>query len=190
MSVQRATRWWQIGTAVMIGMAVLGVLGGGVYLATVNASLREQIAASQENAQTLYEQLLAEGVEPEGEAPAKVIEGAPGAPGPRGERGRDGADGPPGPVGPPGTPGAEGKPGVPGDPGPQGEPGPAGPAGEPGSPGPPGPRGDPGPAGPSGPACPDGFTPTIAWLDIRTTETDLPKRMQATLCLPTPEGTP
>lgn len=181
MSVQRATRWWQIGAWVIVALSVILVGGGGVYLAVVNAALRDQIAASQANAQQLYEQLLEEGVEPEGEAPANVVESIPGAPGPQGPRGERGD------AGAVGLPGVPGEAGVPGAPGPAG---PAGAAGEPGQPGPPGAQGDPGPAGAPGPACPDGHTLTPVWIDTRPTDTDPPTLTQAVICLPTPGGTP
>lgn len=183
MSVQRATRWWQIGAWLMVALSVLLVGAGGVYLATANASLRDQLAASQANAQRLYEQLLAEGVEPEGEPPAEVVEGLPGAPGPQGPRGEVGANG---------APGLPGVAGIPGAPGVQGVPGPSGADGDAGEPGPPGVQGEPGPPGSPGPACPDGYTPAVVWLEVAPTDADPTTRVQATVCTltPVPEGTP
>ncbi|UTT53822.1 hypothetical protein [Microbacterium maritypicum] len=90
MSVERSTRLWKIGTAVVVALSIALVGGGGVYLAVANAELRSQLAASQSNAQELYEQLLDEGVEPEGDAPADVTPGPAGDPGPKGERGPSG----------------------------------------------------------------------------------------------------
>lgn len=159
MSMQKATRWWQIGTWSVVAVSVLLVASGGVFLAVANSDLRAQLAASQGNAQTLYEQLIHEGVTPKGEPPSEVAQaGAPGPQGLRGEPGRDGQDGQSiiGPQGQPGAPGPAGESIT----GPQGEPGPAGPAGEPGATGPQGPQGEPGPAGDAGPTCPSDSTLT------------------------------
>lgn len=200
MSIQRVTRWWQVGAWLMVVLSVLLVGGGGIYLAVANASLQDQIAASQANAQRLYEQLLDEGVEPEGEPPADVVEGLPGAPGPQGPRGSDGvngAPGTPGSPGPPGPPGAagadgingvDGAPGAPGAQGAQGAPGATGATGESGQPGPPGAQGVQGPAGAPGPACPDGHSPTPVWIDTRPTEAEPPTLTQAIICLVAPTG--
>lgn len=67
--------------------------------------------------QSLYEQLLSEGVEPEGEAPAEVVTGPAGDPGPRAPAGPAGVNGT---TGTPGAPGAPGSKGDTGDTGPQG----------------------------------------------------------------------
>lgn len=135
------------------------------------SQLTEDLVASQENAQALYDQLLALGEEPEGDNPAQVVTGPtgpagqPGTQGPRGERGATGATGATGASGEPGAPGAPGEPGsdgTPGQTGAQGEPGvpgvqgPAGPAGAQGTPGVDGAAGESGPAGPQGPAGPTG----------------------------------
>jgi hypothetical protein len=131
-------------------------------------ALTEDLIASQENAQSLYDQLLATGQAPEGVDPEVLVPSIPGPSGPSGPSGPAGR--PPtaseisfavqqfcmvqictGPAGPAGEPGTPGTPGTPGESivGAQGEPGPAGPQGEPGA---------PGPAGTPGPACPEGYT--------------------------------
>lgn len=120
------------------------------------SGLLDDLHASQENAQELYDQLLALGERPDGEAPDDVVTIVP-------ENGRDGDDGARGPAGPPGT-----------DPtaleiltavglcfdsgactAPQGDKGDTGQQGAQGPAGPPGPAGQdstiPGPPGPAGP---------------------------------------
>lgn len=144
MTVERSTRLWKIGTAIVVALSIALVGGGGIYLAVANAELRSQLAASQSNAQELYEQLISEGVEPEGDAPADVTPGPAGDPGPKGERG---PSGPAGDDGDPGAAGESGAQGAPGAPGSKGDPGSTGPTGPQG---PVGPQGEPGPAGPAG----------------------------------------
>lgn len=185
MSVERSTRLWKIGTAVVVALSIALVGGGGVYLAVANAELRSQLAASQSNAQELYEQLLDEGVEPEGDAPADVTPGPAGDPGPKGERG---PAGPPGDGGVPGAPGEPGTQGAPGAPGAKGEPGSIGATGPQGPPGPQGEPGAVGPAGPTGPAgatCPSGYAMKTVWLSIADSQFGTFSRRQATVCLPT-----
>lgn len=136
-----------------------------------NANQSEQISgllddlhASQENAQELYDQLLSLGESPDGEAPDDVITVPP-------ENGRDGDDGARGPAGPAGAnptalqilaavgqcfssgtctapKGDKGDPGSSGSTGPAGPSGPAGPPGQDST--------VPGPQGPAGPAGVDG----------------------------------
>lgn len=60
------------------------------------SELLDDLHASQENAQQLYDQLLALGESPDGEAPDDVVTVVP-------ENGRDGDDGARGPAGPPGA---------------------------------------------------------------------------------------
>jgi hypothetical protein len=147
-----------------MAIVVLMVVATGGYLAYANADLRSQLrvsheetAASQANAQSLYQQLLDEGVEPSALPPEDVtdtpsVAGAPGAPGrpPTASEiyeavseycARFSCDGPTGPGGPPsdvpGPPGPAGEDGsdstVPGPPGSDSTvPGPEGPAGAPG----------------------------------------------------------
>lgn len=103
------------------------------------SGLTDDLIASQDNAQSLYDQILSLGQNPNGEDP-KV--------GPAGPSGDRGDTGPRGSQGVAGTPGAQG---VPGETGPQGETGATGSQGVQGVPGPPGPQGEPGVAGPAGP---------------------------------------
>lgn len=193
-----STKMWTVGYKVMGALIVVLVLGAIVLVSLNNAQLRAEnqdmyadLQASQSNAQSLYEQLLAEGVEPEGEAPAEVAPGPAGDPGPRGipgptgPRGSDGEDGEDGTSGPAGTPGAAGEPGEPGASGPPGAAGPAGPKGDPG------PSGAQGPAGPSGapgPACPAGSEPDTRWINTADTELGPFIPTQATVCIPTAVG--
>lgn len=118
------------------------------------SELLDDLHASQENAQQLYDQLLALGESPQGEPPSEVVPVAP-------ENGRDGQDGARGPAGPSPTAleiltavgqcfssgactapkGDKGDPGV-GSTGPTGPGGPQGPAGQDSTvPGPQGPAG-------------------------------------------------
>lgn len=147
MSIERSTRLWRIGTAIVVALSIALVGGGGAFLAVANSELRAQLAASQSNAQELYEQLIEEGVDPDGEAPAEVAPGPTGPSGPRGERG---PTGPPGGIGLPGVPGTPGAPGTNGSKGDTGATGPSGTRGESGPAGPPGDPGAPGPAGADG----------------------------------------
>lgn len=139
--------------------------------------LTDEIVAGQDNAQGLYDQLLALGEHPEGEDPDLV-----GPPGVSGDRGRPGPAGLDGERGEPGIPGAPGAPGEPGEPGSDGEPGADGSAGQDGAPGPAGPMGPAGPVGPAGPICPDDATLTYVWVDISVEEGGDPVPTQAAIC--------
>lgn len=154
-SMMRSTKAWTIASRAVAVLAVLVFIAALVAVSVSNAQLRAEsqvmyadLQASQENAQELYEQLLSEGVEPQGEAPAEV---APGPAGERGPRGLPGSDSTvPGPPGPPGGPGKDSTtPGPPGPPGRDGQdstiPGPAGPPGADSTT--PGPQGPPGAEG-------------------------------------------
>lgn len=148
--------------------------------------LTDKLIGSQEQAQELYDQLLATGVEPEGDRPV-VTTPAPGEQGPEGKRGPQGEQGEPGERGLPGLPGSPGLPGANGEPGatvmsPQG---PSGPPGQDGAPGAQGIQGPQGPAGTPGPTCAEGTTATTIWVQTRT-DPFLPTTQQwrqATLCL-------
>jgi hypothetical protein len=152
----QSLRVWWIGTGLVAAMSVATVIGGFIYLSNANAELRSIVTAQQENADTLYDQLLEEGVQPEGEKPSEV-KGTPGEPGAAGQAGPEGPRGPQGDEGKMGVPGAtgpigaQGVPGIPGQPGPEGVAGPAGPQGPAGETGAQGPAGATGPAGPQGP---------------------------------------
>ncbi|MEW2459806.1 hypothetical protein AB0872_03835 [Microbacterium sp. NPDC047426] len=187
-----STKMWTVGYKVMGALIVVLVLGAIVLVSLNNAQLRAEnqdmyadLQASQANAQSLYEQLLAEGVEPEGEAPAEVVPGPAGDPGPRGPSGPAGDDGQPGAAGLPGAPGAEGDTG---DPGPQGTPGATGPKGDTGPAGPAGPAGATGPTGPAGPLCPDGSTAATGWISMADTDLGPFTPTQATVCVHTTTG--
>ena len=192
-----STKVWTLGYRLIGGLIVLLVLGAIVLVSLNNAQLRAEnqdmyadLQASQENAQQLYEQLLAEGVTPDGEAPAEVVPGPAGAVGDRGAPGPRGERGIPGPSGTPGVPGAagvDGETGAPGPAGARGEPGPAGPAGPPGTTGAQGPAG---PAGEPGPTCPIGHTVKTVWLSIADTQFGVFSRRQAAVCLPDQGATP
>ena len=186
-----AGRVWRWATAVVVMLSVLSVVGGGIYLAVANAELRTQLGASQANAQELYEQLIALGEDPEGEAPAEVVPGPAGDPGPRGPIGPAGKDGAPGAAG---RDGVDGEPGTPGEPGSAGQDGqdgatgPAGPAGQPGKDGKDGATGPAGPPGPAGATCPSGYEMQTVWLSIADTEFGTFHRAQASVCRPITEG--
>ncbi|WP_168436315.1 hypothetical protein [Microbacterium sp. K5D] len=203
-----STKAWTVGYKIMGAAIVLMIVSAIVLVSVNNAQLRAEnqemygdLQASQDNAQSLYEQLLAEGVEPDGEEPAEVSPIVPqnGRDGQRGERG-------PGPTGqqildgiracfeagtcvaPKGDTGGQGPAGTDSTvPGPMGPPGPIGATGPAGPIGPAGPLG---PVGPAGPTCPDGSTAATVWLSIADTEFGTFSRRQATVCLPTapPEG--
>jgi hypothetical protein len=155
--------------------------------------LLDDLHASQENAQRLYDQLLSLGAPPDGTAPQDIVPGPRGPSGTPGIRGERGTPGEPGEPGPPGAPGAPGSDGADGTPGGDGEPGPAGPQGEPG---PSGAQGPPGATGPTGPSCPEGFALTATdVLIVAADGTTTPQR--AVICMPPPatpptqeEGTP
>lgn len=174
-----STKAWTVGYKIMGAAIAFMVLASIVLVSLNNAQLRAEnqdmyadLQASQENAQRLYEQLIQEGVTPDGDAPDDVVEGTPGAQGPqgpRGDRGTPGEDGEPGLDGLPGTTGA---PGLPGSAGPAGEPGVTGPAGAP------------------GPTCPAGSTATTVWVMVADAEFDIPTSRQAVMCLPNLEGEP
>lgn len=186
--MMRSTKAWTIAYRAVAVLAVLVFVGALVAVSVSNAQLRAEtqvmyadLQASQKNAQSLYEQLLSEGVEPVGEAPAEV------APGPAGERGPRGLPGDDSTVpGPPGAPGADST--VPGPPGPAGPPGRDGQdSAVPGPPGPPGADSTvPGPQGPQGapgPACADGYTPTVVWVNVADNETGPYTPRQVSVCL-------
>lgn len=148
--------------------------------------LLDDLHASQDNAQRLWDQLLALGETPDGDDPEAVV----GPVGERGERGNPGRDGEPGAEGPPGPPGADGvdstTPGPPGPPGPPGRDG-----SDSTTPGPAGPQGPTGPAGPAGPTCPEGSTATTVWLPVSDSEISIPQQTQAVVCIVTTlEGEP
>lgn len=184
-----STKLWTVGYKVMGGLIVLLVLGALVLSQTSNAQLRaenqdmyDDLQASQANGQELYEQLLDEGVEPEGDEPSEVVtpkDGAPGERGPRGEDGKDGLDSLiPGPAGAPGAVGAKGDPGI-GETGPQGDPGESitGPAGADGAPGTPG---DPG-LGVAGIQCQDDGDWLFTMTDTTTITVPGPCRVEPTI---------
>lgn len=189
-----STKAWTVAYKIMGAAIVIMVLSAIVLVSLNNAQLRAEnqdmyadLQASQENAQRLYEQLLQEGVTPDGDAPGEVVSGTPGATGPqglRGDRGTPGENGDPGVQGPPGDAGATGPVGQTGEPGPQGPQGTAGPAGPQGEPG------AMGPAGPAGPTCPTGSSAQVVWVMVADNELDTPTARQAVLCLPASEGDP
>lgn len=163
-----------------------------------NAAQAEQIDgllgdlhASQENAQSLYDQLLGLGQAPEGDDPEDVIPGPAGQTGDRGPQGEPGEPGlagpvgPTGPTGPAGPTGETGSTGPTGDSGTPGSGGPAGPQGEPGPQGPQGPQGETGPQGPPGPTCPDGYSSQTFTVLVADPATGLPINQPAALCVPT-----
>lgn len=194
--VNISTKAWTVGYKIMGAAIVLMVLSAIILVSLNNAQLRAEnqdmyadMQASQDNAQRLYEQLLQEGVTPDGDEPGTVVEGTPGAQGPQGPRGDRGTPGDDGEDGTPGTPGAQGAPGESGSPGATGPSGTAGSAGAQGPQGVQGPQGETGPAGnpgAPGPTCPDGFTATLVWIVASQTETDIPSQQQALVCTPTP----
>lgn len=152
--------------------------------------LLDDLHASQENAQRLWDQLLALGETPDGDNPAAVA-GPAGERGERGTAGNPGADGEDGEPGLAGTPGPAGQPGSAGEPGATGAPGEPGPPGAQGVPGPAGPQGEPGTAGTPGPTCPEGHTPKTVWISASDTETGPFTPQQAIVCAPdAPGGTP
>lgn len=159
----------------------------------INA-LTEDLIASQENAQSLYDQLLAIGQAPEGVDPGVLVPTIPGPSGPSGPTGPAGRAPLPaeiafavqqfcmvevctGPEGAPGEPGSPGGQGDPGAPGAQGAPGPAGPQGEPGA---------PGPAGPAGPPCPDGYTLQSVTIATYPDGTPTPTQTPIVACVQNP----
>lgn len=181
-------RSWRIATFSVIAVTVLAALGGIVWQGFTVQELRAQLTASQDNAQSLYEQLLAEGVDPQGEAPAEVVPGPAGEPGKTGPQGPPGEDGEPGATGLPGAPGTTGPAGQAGQTGDTGSTGATGPQGPAGPAGPQGPEGPAGATGPAGPTCPEGYTGTVAWLSVADTQFGTFSRRQAFVCLPMPAG--
>lgn len=203
MSTERATRWWRYATAGVVVLAVLLVGAGGAYLAWANTQIRAQLAiahedlvASQDNAEQLYQQLLSEGVAPDADPPSEVVSGtvgATGATGPRGPAGVDGEDGTPGEPGEPGPvgpAGPAGTAGATGGNGPDGAAGSTGATGPQGPPGPAGPAGAPGAAGQPGPTCPDSYTPQSFWVLTTDPDTGATAPRFALICTPTPQETP
>ena len=224
-SRRSATIWTWISRVVTVAL-IVSVLGlTGFYVVTQADTIHSQqsrisdlneqtsvlideLAASQDNAQQLYDQLLAlPGVEPDGENPDQVVTALPsepGAPGPRGDAGRPpsaneilGAVGEycassgacQGVPGQTGASGATGQPGAPGSAGANGETviGPQGVQGEPGVAGEQGPAG---PAGTSGPVCPEGFEQQVVYV---SSDPMIYVPTVALVCAPiptTPEGEP
>lgn len=158
----RKLTWTTVATFLVSVIGAAAVLFWAVSSSNANADLRSQLrverertAASQANAESLYQQLLDEGVEPAALPPSDVVDTDP-LVGPAGAPGRpptateiaeavaeycavfscDGPIGPPGPVSTaPGPAGEDGEDGadstVPGPPGADSTvPGPPGPAGE------------------------------------------------------------
>lgn len=160
------------------------------------SSLLDDLHASQENAQGLYDQLLTlPGVEPNGDDPENILPGTTGPVGETGARGSPGDPGSEGPPGPPGPPGPQGPDGVDGAPGgngadgSNGTDGSSGSAGPQGDPGPAGPRGEPGPAGES--AFPFSFTfTTTDSLGQSTTWTCVVQAPTESTCAPAPTDPP
>lgn len=149
--------------------------------------LTDDLVASQENAQTLYDQLLALGQNPEGQNPETLPvvgprgpAGDPGSQGPQGPAGTAGPAGPAGPQGEQGTPGVQGDPGQTGSSGGTGPAGPAGPQGEPGA------TGAAGPAGPAGPVCPEGYSPVSLWGWFSPSPSGVSELREVYVCTPTP----
>lgn len=181
---------------VLVGWFLVNLVDRNARLNTVVADQRESISAltdglvaSTENAQGLYDQLLALGQDPEGTDPEVLTPtpgecgpaGTPGETGPAGEPGADSIiPGPQGPPGAPGTPGADGQPGSNGSDGTAGATGPQGPPGEPGA------TGATGPQGPAGPTCPEGHTGGAATILVPDPVTGLPTPRPAFICTPTP----
>lgn len=196
---------WVFTVTVAVLVLLILVLGGwflvnlvdrNARLNTVVADQRESISAltdglvaSTENAQGLYDQLLALGQDPEGTDP-EVLTPTPGATGPAGERGPQGIPGLdsliPGPIGPQGPSGAPGADGTDGTPGANGSDGTAGATGPQGPPGEPGATGATGPQGPAGPTCPEGYTGGAVTILVPDPVTGLPTPQPAFICTPTP----
>ena len=145
------------------------------------AALTEDLVASTENAQGLYDQLLTLGQDPEGTDP-EVLTPTPGERGPAGFPGEPGEDGAPGL---PGTDGVPGEPGADGSTGPQGPAGPTGPQGPAGEPGAAGAPGQTGAQGPPGPTCPEGYTGGAVTALVAGPVTGLPTPQPAFICTPT-----
>ncbi len=185
-------RDWSWFNRIFFALFVVLLVAAIVFLAW-RQSVAEDERAELINALTQsQEQLRSEGIEPEAPEPEQIVKGIVGPPGLTGERGRTG---PPGEPGQDSTvPGPAGAPGVPGERGPNGEPGPPGPQGNQGPAGPPGADSTvPGPQGPQGapgPACADGFTPTVVWVNTADNQTGPSEPRQASVCLSTQGVTP
>lgn len=150
-------RSWRARSADVIAVVgVVAVIGFGTYVTVANHELRVGLAASQANAERLYEQLLSEGVTPEAERPAEVVDdalaGGTGVAGERGFTGDRGVSGPAGDVGLTGVAGADGSAGATGADGTAGATGVTGATGTPGATG----ESVVGPTGATGPAGVDG----------------------------------
>jgi hypothetical protein len=215
--VNISTKAWTVGYKIVGAAIVLMVLSAIILVSVNNAQLRAEnqamyadLQASQSNSQELYEQLLDEGIEPEGEAPEEV------APPPVVEKPKDGDDGKDGEDGAAGPPPTDAQvyaavqqcftTGV--CVAPKGDPGTNGTNGQ-DAPAPTAeqmlaamqqcfasgvcvaPKGDQGAPGPAGPTCPDGYTPTTVWMTVSDEEAGIPRQQQAIACLPiTTEGEP
>lgn len=159
--------------------------------------LTDELVASNDNAKTLYDQLLKLGETPEGQKPSEATS-TPGPAGAQGVPGPEGPQGEPGPQGKQGVAGKTGDQGIQGLPGLTGATGAAGPAGATGDPGPQGVQGEPGAAGPAGPAgpqgapgpiCPTGYEPQVFWVKVSPDQTGPQQDTQAALCVPdAPQG--
>lgn len=196
-----STRWWKAATAIVVTLAVVAAIGLVAWVEFQNARLRDDLDASQANAQRLYEQVISLGKKPAGKAPSAAVPGPTGATGqtgpqgPAGPMGLQGVQGVPGPAGAPGDDGSQGAAGVPGpegDQGPAGKTGatgatgatgPTGAKGDPGPQGPAGPKGDTGPTGPQGPACPDGSKPQTVTIRTYNNGGILGSKTQAVVCI-------
>ncbi|WP_194383102.1 collagen-like protein [Microbacterium luteum] len=152
------------------------------------AVLLDDLHASQENAQSLYDQVLDLGQYPDGEDPESVVPGpagetgARGPAGPRGLPGEDGEQGEPGADGAPGADGSDGSAGADGANGADGATGPIGPQGPQGEVGPQGPAG---PQGDPGPSCPEGYSLQIVTITV-VDDAGATTNQQAAVCLPIP----
>ncbi|MDF2506272.1 MAG: hypothetical protein K0Q52_131 [Microbacterium sp.] len=199
-------RQWVLIATVAISLIASIVLSAGWIsnLSSRNQQLnelvleqRQEIFASQENAQRLYDQLLELGAAPDGEAPESIA--SPGPAGARGEQGNAGR--PPTPAeiakavgdycdardscrGQAGSNGSAGSVGPAGPAGSSGSDGSNGADGAPGGPGPEGPPGPAGPQGPAGPSCPEGYSLQIVTVQVQNTETGESSPTPAAVCLP------
>lgn len=135
----------------------------------------DELIEAKNNSQVLYDQLLAEGVKPEGDNPESIT----GTPGRNGVNGRDGRDGKDGLDGINGIDGINGTNGLDGQPGKDGKDGTNGVDGKDGAPGAP------------GPACAEGATPTQVWIQTRSNPDEPPTQewQLATVCMATTSPT-
>lgn len=195
------------------GLAIIALLGVGTwFLSTLvnrNAELLDRISdqsltinhltdelvKSNDNAKTLYDQLLSLGEKPQGSKPPVTIPGPAGSQGPAGATGDQGPIGPQGVPGEPGATGAQGEQGATGQTGQTGATGatgetgatgPQGEKGDTGAQGPQGEKGDTGATGAPGPTCPTGYTPQTVWLRYSTEENGSSSKQPALVCAPTP----